>query len=225
MKKLVYFVDSSVGKKLIMALTGLFLSLFMIEHLAGNLLALKDPKAFNEFCEFMAGTTNLINILVRFVEVGLFLIVIYHITNGVRLWFSNKAARSQGYAVNKPGDNSSFFSRFMIQSGSIVFIFLVIHLRTFFFPSRFAKESFINENGNMYQSMVNAFTNPWYSGFYLFALILLAFHLVHGVQSAFQTLGIRNKYTPFLKGFGIAFSIIICLGFAIIPIYFLAGGK
>jgi succinate dehydrogenase / fumarate reductase cytochrome b subunit len=223
MKKFVYFIDSSVGKKLIMGLTGLFLSIFLIEHLAANLLAIKSKESFNEFCEFMAGTTNLINITIRFVEVGLFLIIIYHITNGIRLWFHNKAARAQGYAVSKPGASSSFFSRFMIQSGSIIFIFLVIHLRTFFFPSRFDLNSVAH--ADMHQSLVNAFVDPVYSGFYIFALILLSFHLIHGVQSAFQTLGIRNKYTPFLKGLGIAFSVLMCLGFAVVPIYFLAGGR
>jgi succinate dehydrogenase / fumarate reductase cytochrome b subunit len=105
----------------------------------------------------------------------------------------------------------------MVQSGIIVLIFLVIHLTTFFVPHRFG-----HPEETMYQSAINAFQNPWYTLFYVLAMILLAFHLVHGVQSAFQTLGIRhNKYTPLIKNTGIAFAILLCAGFAFIPLYIL----
>jgi len=213
------FIDSSVGKKLVMALTGLFLILFLVEHLAANLLLLiKDNgKVFIEYSEFMASS---LNIPIRIVEVGLFVCLVYHSINGVRLWWSNRIARGVNYKVNNPSENSTFFSRFMIYSGTIIFIFLVIHLRTFFFPYRLGDPS-----NTMYDGVVDAFSNPIYSGFYLLAMILLAFHLVHGFQSSFQTLGIRhNKYTDFIKGFGIVFSILLCAGFAIIPLYFLFSG-
>ena len=105
----------------------------------------------------------------------------------------------------------------MIQSGSVIFIFLVIHLRSFFVYYRLE-----NPDDNMYQGVVKAFENPLYSWFYIIAMILLAFHLVHAFQSAFQTLGLRhNKYTPFIKSFGVIFSILLCAGFALIPVYFL----
>ena len=210
------FIDSSVGKKLIMALTGLFLALYLIEHLVGNLLLLANDagKSFEIYSEVMASSKNF---LIRAVEIFLFLVFIYHITNGVRLWWSNYNARGQKYQMKKSSANSTFFSRFMIQSGSIVLIFLVIHLQTFFFHYRFG-----HPTNTMYQGVVNAFSNPYYSWFYVLAMILLAFHLVHGIQSAFQTLGIRhNKYTAFIKGCGIVFSILICAGFALIPLYFL----
>ena len=213
------FIDSSLGKKLIMALTGLFISLFLIEHLIGNLLLLKNDNgaAFTAYAEFLASPNN---IVARVLEIGLFLIFIYHIVNGFRLWWYNKKATQVRYHTNNPSANSSFFSRFMIWSGSITFIFLVIHLRTFFFPYRFG-----DPGNTMYQGVTEAFSNPAYSGFYIVAMIFLAFHLVHGVQSAFQTLGLRhNKYTPFIKKFGIFFAIVISAGFAIIPIYFLMMG-
>jgi len=216
------FIDSSVGKKIVMALTGLFIILFLVEHLAGNLLLLLNDngKIFEEYSAFMASS---LNIPVRIVEIGLFFFIIYHIVNGVRLWWGNRVARGFSYKVNDPSENSTFFSRFMIWGGTIVFIFLVIHLRTFFFPYRLG-----NPSNTMYEGAVEAFSNPYYSIFYIIALIFLAFHLVHGFQSAFQSLGIRyNKYTAIIKNFGIVFSILLCAGFALIPLYFLfnAGGN
>ncbi|OHE11133.1 MAG: hypothetical protein A3J96_04695, partial [Sulfurimonas sp. RIFOXYC2_FULL_36_7] len=178
------FIDSSVGKKIVMALTGLFIILFLVEHLAGNLLLLLNDngKIFEEYSAFMAGS---LNIPVRIVEIGLFFFIIYHIVNGVRLWWGNRVARGFSYKVNDPSENSTFFSRFMIWGGTIVFIFLVIHLRTFFFPYKLG-----NPSNTMYEGAVEAFSNPYYSIFYIIALIFLAFHLVHGFQSAFQSLGI-----------------------------------
>lgn len=213
------FIDSSLGKKLIMALTGLFLSLFLIEHLIGNLLLLKSDngEAFMAYAEFL---TNPNNYYLRILEVGLFLVFIYHIVNGIRLSWSNRKATNVRYKLTNPSANSTFFSRFMLWSGSIIFIFLVIHLRSFFFPYRFG-----NPGNSLYQGVVEAFSNPVYSIFYIIAMVFLAFHLTHGVQSAFQTLGIRHKkYTPFIKKFGIFFAIVICAGFALIPIYFLIAG-
>ena len=215
------FIDSSLGKKLIMALTGLFLSLFLIEHLIGNLLLFKSDggEAFTAYGEFLANPNNYV---ARVLEIGLFLIFIYHIVNGIRLWWSNRKATQVRYKSNNPSENSTFFSRFMVWSGSIVFIFLVIHLRSFFFPYRFG-----DPGNTMYVGLVEAFTNPVYSIFYIIAMIFLAFHLTHGVQSAFQTLGINHKkYTPSIKKLSIYFAILICAAFASIPFYFLiAGGK
>jgi succinate dehydrogenase / fumarate reductase, cytochrome b subunit len=217
------FIDSSVGKKLVMALTGLFLYLFLIEHVIANLLLLNNDngEAYTIYAEVLGSSYN---IPLRIIEFGLFFFLLYHSLNGARLWWSNRKAKGIPYLVNRASENSSFFSRFMIQSGSIIFIFLVIHLKSFFVNYRLG-----NPGDTMYQGVVKAFENPLYSWFYIFAMILLAFHLVHAFQSAFQTLGLRhNKYTPFLKSFGVILSILICAGFALIPVYFLylhnAGG-
>jgi succinate dehydrogenase / fumarate reductase, cytochrome b subunit len=213
---LIKFIDSSVGKKLIMAVTGLFLYIYLIIHLAANLLLLAPDKgaAFNMYAEIMSSG---VNIPIRIVEVILFLAFIYHIVNGIRLWYTNRKARGSSYEVNNPAENSSFFSRFMVHSGIIVFVFLIIHLRTFFIEYKFG-----NPEETMYESALIAFSNTYYSLFYILAMILLAFHLVHGFQSAFQTLGLRhNKYTSFIKGFGIVFSILLCTGFALIPLLLL----
>jgi len=210
------FIDSSVGKKLVMALTGLFLYLFLIEHLIANLLLLNNDngKAYTIYADVLGSAYN---IPLRVIEAGLFFCMIYHVVNGLRLWLSNNKAKGQPYLVNKASENSTFFSRFMFWSGTVVFVFLVIHLKSFFVNYRLASPT-----DTMYQGVIKNFLNPWYSGFYIFAFILLGFHLVHGFQSAFQTLGLRNnKYTPFIKSFGVGFSILICAGFAIVPIYFL----
>jgi succinate dehydrogenase / fumarate reductase, cytochrome b subunit len=210
------FIDSSVGKKLVMALTGLFLYLFLIEHLIANLLLLNNDngEAYTIYAEVLGSAYN---IPLRIIEFGLFFFLIYHAVNGVRLWWTNRKAKGIPYLVNRASENSSFFARFMIQSGTIIFIFLVIHLKSFFVNYRLE-----TPDDTMYQGVVKTFENPWYAWLYIFAFVLLAFHLVHAFQSAFQTLGLRhNKYTPFIKSFGVVFSILICAGFALIPVYFL----
>ncbi len=210
------FIDSSVGKKIIMALTGLFLYFYLIVHLIANLFLLKNDggDAFNAYADFMSSGSN---IPVRIIEIVLFLLFAYHIIDGIRLWFKNNSARSVKYKVNNASANSTFFSRFMIYSGGVVLIFLVIHLMDFFIPHKFG-----HPMETMYESAILKFSYPVYSWFYIICMILLAFHLVHGFQSAFQSLGLRHKkYTPFIKAFGVSFSILLCIGFAIIPLYFL----
>ncbi len=129
------FIDSSLGKKLIMAVTGLFLYIYLIIHLIANLLLLRSTgDAFEAYADFMAAS---LNIPVRIIEIVLFIAFIYHIINGIRLWFINNSARGIEYKTKNPSANSTFYSRFMIQSGIVVLIFLVIHLLDFFIPSRF----------------------------------------------------------------------------------------
>lgn len=213
------FIDSSIGKKIVMALTGLFIFLFLIEHLVGNLLLLinDNGEIYTDYAEFM---TSSLNIPVRIIEILLFIFLIYHIINGVRLAIKNKSVRPINYRTTNPSANSSFFSRFMFWGGSVIFIFLVVHLRSFFFPYRFG-----TPDNTLYQGVVEAFSSPLYSGFYILAMIFLAFHLVHGVQSAFLTMGFKNeRYSPSIKKAGIILSILICAGFALIPIVFLLKG-
>jgi succinate dehydrogenase / fumarate reductase cytochrome b subunit len=206
---------SSVGKKFIVGLTGLFLCTFLVEHLAGNfLLFVNDGGAsFNEYSETMSH-----NIFIRTIEIVLFLAFFFHILTATILWWRNRKARPKDYAQNHKSANSELASRISFLSGSIVFIFLVIHLRTFFVPSRF----FPSENPSMYNLVVFAFSNTWYCLFYLVALVLLAYHLRHGFQSAFQTFGIRGKkYQSLIEWIGVIFWLLIPLGFASMPIYFL----
>jgi succinate dehydrogenase / fumarate reductase cytochrome b subunit len=204
---------TSVGRKIVMALTGLFLFIFLLEHLFGNLLLYKmdGGESFNEYGEFLVG-----NIIIRIIEYFLFAGFIIHIIDALSLTLSNRKARPVGYAVSQSSQNSSWFSRNMGLTGSIIFVFLVIHLRTFFFPHRFgAPET------SMAYDVAYAFQSNWYSAFYLVSMVLLGAHLNHGFQSGLQTLGLNNqKYRQTIKAAGTVLSLIIMTGFASFPIMF-----
>jgi succinate dehydrogenase / fumarate reductase, cytochrome b subunit len=209
-------LNSSIGKKFIMAVTGICLILFLIIHLINNLTLFAGPEMFNTVVK------NLENIkpLVRVIEAILVLIFFFHILNGIRLWYENKKARPVNYAVNGSSKNSNIFSRTMIWSGSVIFIFLVIHLRTFWIAFNFGHP--LAQSHNSFQIIVEAFSDPVYSGMYIIAMVLLGFHLNHGFQSAFQTFGWNNKkYFAVIEKLGLIYSIFVAVCFASIPVYFL----
>jgi succinate dehydrogenase / fumarate reductase cytochrome b subunit len=209
-------LNSSIGKKFVMAVTGICLLLFLIIHLINNLTLYVGPELFNTVVKNL----ETIKPLVRVIELVLVLIFVLHIFNGVRLWIENKKARPVNYKVNASSENSDLFSRTMFVTGSIIFIFLVIHLRTFWVS--FNLGTTLAEQHQYYQIVAEAFSNPFYSGFYIAAMILLGFHLHHGFQSAFQTFGWNNKkYFPIIKKLGLIYTYIMVIGFASIPIYFL----
>ncbi|REJ82875.1 MAG: succinate dehydrogenase [Bacteroidetes bacterium] len=204
---------TTVGRKLVMALTGLFLCLFLIEHLYANLLLYKmdGGQAYIEWTKFLTG-----NIIIRTIEFGLFAGIIIHVIDGLYLTLHNKRARPVAYQVSRQSGDSSWFSRNMGLTGSIIFIFLIIHLRTFFVPHRI----FHAENSIAYD-VAAAFQSNWYAALYLVAMVLLGAHLNHGFQSAFQTLGLNNhKYLKPLKIAGTVFSLLIMIGFSSFPVIF-----
>jgi len=210
------FFNSSIGRKLLMGLTGLFLCSFLVVHLTGNLLLFRNDggEAFNQYSHFMST-----NGVIRTLEIGLFLAFAIHIVLGIRLWLNNRKVRPRNYTVKPGSSTSSLAARISFLTGSILFFFLVVHLRTFFFPSRFSGEEL-----SMYHLVRDAFASPWYSVFYLLAMVLLGYHLRHGFQSAFQTLGLRGKrYVPLIEAFGFIFWFLIPLGFAAMPLFFLFG--
>ena len=205
-------VNSSIGKKVLMAFTGVLLIIYLVIHLAGNLTLYFGEKAFTSY----AGVLEMIKPLIRVIEIILASIFILHIFSGIRVWIGNRIAKSKDYAVNAKSKNSSLFSRTMLTSGSLVFIFLVIHLRTIWFPYNFSGEE------NLYKIVSGNFMNPVYSWFYVLAMVLLGFHLNHGFQSAFQTMGWNHKrYFPVIQAVGAIYSWVTAAGFASLPIYFL----
>jgi succinate dehydrogenase / fumarate reductase cytochrome b subunit len=210
------FLNSSIGKKFIMAVKGSFLLI----HLVGNITLFFGPNAFSTYVSAL----DTIKPLIRVIEVVLLATFILHIFNGVRLWIENKRARGVTYKVNGSSENSTVFSRTMFVTGSIIFIFLVLHLGTFFW--RFNIHYPENLEPHQYFNIVLGFLQmPWYSILYIIAVSLLGFHLNHGFQSAFQTFGWNhNKYTPIIKKLGTIYAIIMALGFASMPLYFLLGG-
>jgi succinate dehydrogenase / fumarate reductase, cytochrome b subunit len=204
---------TTVGRKLLMSLTGLFLIAFLIEHLYGNLLLYKYDSglAFNEYTEFMTG-----NLFIRIVEYGLFGAIVLHAADALFITIANRKARPVRYAVNHRSANSTWFSRNMGFTGSIIFIFLVIHLREFFIPHRF-----MDVKEDMAYSVAYAFTRAWYASLYIFAMVLLGAHLNHGFASAFQSLGWSNhKYYPVLRIAGTLFALLMMIGFASFPVMF-----
>jgi succinate dehydrogenase / fumarate reductase cytochrome b subunit len=167
---------------------------------------------YETYTEFLVN-----NYIIRSVEIFLFAGVILHAFLGVVVWWRNRVARSQQYVEFRLKDNTPFSSRITIWTGSVIFIFLVVHLNSFFVPSRITETHL-----PLYDLVAQAFQNPWYDGFYILALILLGYHLKHGFQSGFQTLGLLNKkYKTVVELFGMIFWLVIPLGFALMPLYFL----
>ena len=216
-------LTSSIGRKATMSLTGLFLVSFLLVHLSGNFLLFKGDEgaAFNLYSNFMSTAP-----IIRVLEIGLLAGFLIHMITALLLTNKNKAARPVGYAVSNNNKKVTWFSKNMGLSGSIVLVFLIIHLLNFYFPYHYATMRYVNIEGEEYKDMfflvATVFKQEWwYSVLYLLALVLLGFHLQHGFASAFQTLGIEHKkYTPIIEGLGNILSIILPLGFATMPLYF-----
>lgn len=215
MGKTTTFLNSSLGRKIVMALSGLFLCSFLVVHLIINLFALKvktDGGAeFEMYAHFMATYP-----LIRPLEWILFGGFLLHAVLGIYLAIANRRSRPVQYEVNKAGENSSWVSRLSWLTGIFVGVFLVVHINTFFVQSRyFGKEPMID-------LMIDAFRSPLYVAFYLLALVFLAYHLKHGFQSAFQTFGLHiGKYKNLVNSVALVFWLLIPILFAIIPMYFL----
>jgi len=204
---------TSIGRKLLMALTGSFLCLYLVEHLYGNLLLFKydGGKAFNEYTETLTG-----NMIIRTIEYVLFAAFIIHALTALFLTIRNNKARPIPYEVSRPSQNSSWFSRNMGLTGSLILFFLIVHLRNFFFPHRFG-----HPDTTMAVDVATAFQNAWYAALYVFSMVILGAHLNHGFQSAFQTLGLNNKkYNQTIKYAGTVFALIMMVGFGFMPIMF-----
>ena len=211
---------SSLGRKYVMSLTGLFLCSFLVVHLSGNLLTLlpDDGLAFNSFTHFMEH-----NLIIKVMAYVLYAGFIIHILQSITITWKNNQARPQKYAVTAGNANSTWASRNMGLLGSLIFIFLVIHLRDFFWDLKFHDEELgIDANGNinLFSEVVKVFSLWYFVVFYVAAMVALGYHLWHGFPSAFRSLGImHNKYTPAIITIGRIYTIIITCGFIIIPVY------
>ena len=205
--------NSSVGKKFVVGLTGLFLCSFLVVHLTINLFAFKNDggQMYDTYSHFMST-----NIFIRPIEIVLALGFLFHIFTSVYLWWMNKLARPVPYKINASNENSTLASRTMFVTGSVIFFFLVVHIRQFFIPTRFSAEEL-----STYVMVREAFRNPWYDILYVVAIALLGYHLRHGFQSAFQTFGIKHKkYTLYIEAVGFIFWFLIPLAYISMPVYF-----
>ena len=217
-------ITSSIARKFVMSITGLFLISFLLVHLVGNLTLLKcdGGNAFNEYAHFMKH-----NPLIAASEVVLFLGFILHIVQGIALVRINRAARPIQYAHKDNTETKSAYSKYMAQLGIIILILLIWHLWDFF-----SYKYFSDLRGGIGMVIIDGVEMPDLASIvydelselshlimYLVFMIVLALHLHHGFQSAFQSLGLNHKkYTPIIKKIGVAYAILVPLAFAIVPI-------
>lgn len=208
---------SSVGKKLVMGFTGIFLILFLVIHAGLNacIWANDGGEMFLHAAHFMGG-----NWVPRILEIGLFVGFILHIVQGYMLTVENRKTRAVGYAVSY-SDGSKWYSRSMGLLGTIILLFLIMHMTHFWFPNRSNQGFLLGEEINLFEKMKTEFSVLWVVILYVVGCISLAYHLAHGFQSAFKTLGVHNKkYNKMLTSIGYGFSIIVPLVFAMMPISF-----
>ena len=245
--------SSSLGRKLIMCLTGLFLCSFLIIHLIGNVQLFKNDGglAFNQYAHFMTNFTP-----IKVVSYLLYASILVHTLYAIIISLKNKKSRPQGYAI-QPKEGSIWSSRNMGILGTILFVFIVVHMSNFWYSYHWGETPFVEyridqntgvstakeisaseftdyvsyaNNGeeiikskDLYKAVAFSFQQWWIVAFYVLAMAALSFHLIHGFQSAFQTLGWNHsKYKPLINFIGVwVFSILIPIGFAAMPVYFL----
>jgi len=212
---------SSIGKKLIMSLAGLFLIIFLLVHLGLNIsiILVDSREIFNKGAHFMS--TNLV---IKVLEIILFGGFLLHMFYGVYIQIQNWLSRPKRYKVEN-FSQTSFFSKFMIHTAAVITVFLVIHIADFYYKSRFAGTvPEVEYDGKKYADLgllvIEKFQLPGFVILYIVSFIFLAFHLLHVFQSAFQTIGINHPvYSSVIKYFGIIYTIVVCLGFTAIPLY------
>lgn len=199
---------SSLGKKLMMAVTGLFFCVFLLLHLAGNLTIYMGKDVFNSYAQHLHSLGPLLTLA----EWGLLILAVTHISTGLLLFYQNFKARPTRYAVNKRAGGRTLGSATMPYTGVILLLFVIYHLLNFHFVDK--------THTTIFQIVSNAFAQPSYVLIYMFAMIIAAVHVSHGFWSAFQTLGANHpKYTPLLRGLSLVFSLIVGIGFGFIPVY------
>jgi succinate dehydrogenase / fumarate reductase, cytochrome b subunit len=203
-----------------MSLTGLFLISFLVVHVGINacIWANDGGQMFNLASHFMAST-----VVIRIMEVGLFAGLLLHIVQGLVLEVQNRSRRRTGYAVSLGNQGSKWYSRSMGLLGTLLLFFLIMHLSHFWVPSRFTDLPTTDINGkevvDQYAEIIRVFQSPGVDILYVLGCLSLMYHLLHGFQSAFRTLGVpTGKYISLIKGIGFGFSVIVSLAFAMMPI-------
>ncbi|MEL6557389.1 MAG: succinate dehydrogenase cytochrome b subunit [Bacteroidota bacterium] len=208
---------SSIGRKVAMALSAFFLMFFLLQHLTINLTSVFSAELFNQLSHFM-GTNPVVQFLLQPV---LMFGVIFHFVMGFILELKNNKARVVKYAKNNSAANSSWFSRNMIWSGLFILFFMLFHFKDFWVPEMIYKYvEFKPEDPNRYYAeVVHMFESPLRVGVYVLAFVFLTLHLLHGFSSAFQSVGANNKYTEGLKKVGVAYAVLVPLGFIFIALF------
>ena len=209
--------SSSIGRKVAMALSGIFLVLFLTQHFSINMLSVFSESLFNQVSHFMGN-----NPIVQFILQPILIFgVLFHFVMGFILDYQNRKARPVNYAVFKGSKNSLMVSRYMILSGTVILSFLALHFYDFWIPEMEYKYiQFKPDDPNRYHhELVEKFQDPVKVGFYCISFIFLALHLVHGLASSTQSLGTSIKYSSLIKKISYSFGIVVPLGFCFIAIY------
>ena len=214
-------LSSSIGQKFVMAITGLLLCGFLVVHLEGNLLLFVSAEKYNAYAHFLHSQEELLMVA----ETGLFLLFLAHLYLAFATAWGNSQARIDQYAVKQSklpqGNLASNPSAWMFGSGAVVLGFVILHLIDMKFQARGAGIAYVNEHdpNAPYANALAVLSNPISRVVYTLGVIVLGFHLSHGVSSAFQSLGLNHpKYTPLIKWGSRLFAIAIALGFASLPI-------
>lgn len=218
-------LKGTLFRKIFMSLTGLFIAFFLIIHLAGNLqLLLPYEQAhlqYNWYSHLLSG-----NYFIRVIAIILYISFLVHIFNSISITYENYKSNGKGLSKDTRGKVSSWFSRNMGILGVVILLFLIIHLRDYWYLYKFKADSLpLDTEGNkdIFLIVYESFKDGWFVLIYIISFIALGFHLAHGIWSAFRTLGLYNKwYIKLSKYISIGFAIILCLAYALIPtiIYF-----
>ena len=212
------WLNSSLGKKVVMALTGLFLCVFLTEHLYTNLLLYAGDGGvrFNEASHQMVHT-----LLIRIIEVVLFAAIVVHAVQAFRLTAENSNARPKKYAVNGTSETSDWFSRNMLPTGGVVLFFIIVHLRMYFLEYRVLDNVGGAGQRTLAEEVAESFGNPLYAALYVIGVTCLALHLNHGFHAALNSLGLSNrKYHEIWKKAATGFATLVFVGFSSFPILF-----
>ena len=206
--RLIFILSSSIGKKLIMAITGLGFCIFLLSHLAGNLIIYAGNDAFNSYAERL----HSLGPLIILAEMGLLFFGIVHISTGTYLFYQNVRARPGRYKKKKNAGGRSIGSSTMPYTGFLILIFIVFHLIDFHFVEK--------TDRSIYQIVLETFSNPGYTIFYILSIGVVAVHVDHGFWSLLQTLGINNlECMPVLRVISSATSLFVGIGFGSLPVF------
>lgn len=201
-------LGSSIGKKLMMAITGLGFIGFLTVHLLGNLTIYGGGEAFNAYAQRL----HSLGMLVTVFNIGLFVFALVHISTGLILFFQNLKARPVRYAMDKPAGGRTWSSKTMPYSGLIILAFVILHLTNFTFIDK--------TETSIFEIVSSAFANPLNIVIYILAVIVVAVHVRHGFWSAFQTIGANHpRYMPAIMILSVLFALLVGFGFGLLPVY------
>ena len=213
------FLERTLSRKNLMAVTGLFLCFFLVIHLLGNLQLLlpadQASLSFNHYSALLSG-----NIFIKAISYLLYLAIIAHAIDALYITIQNRKSAGK-YAYDQRGKVSKWYSRNMGILGTILVIFLVIHFKDFWYVYKFQELPYdADGNKDLYAIVINAFSSWWYVGLYVLSMLALGYHLLHGFKSAVRTLGLYHpRYAAYVRVFGVVYSYVITIGFSIIPVF------